>query len=217
MDQRCFGRLVAEMQNLALDDVRSQERACHVLYSQSSTTCLPQTTTRQDCRCRSESALLVFAAAHAAVCKPLGCWPGTPDRVTLDGEPLVHARPASCLARWMDDGVEQEEVEMKAVLAKALVQDIPRDVRRQDARQEEWAMDKAQLTSMLIGRQTANAVQVFSHTRLDNLCSPWPGCKQFSQVPNLPARQTKGREAILSLLSRPPSALLRSIRQVMCA
>jgi hypothetical protein len=45
----------------------------------------------------------------------------------------------------MDGGVQQEEVEMKAVLAKALVQDIPRDVRRQDARQE-WAMDKAQLT-----------------------------------------------------------------------
>jgi hypothetical protein len=136
MDQRCFGRLVAEMQILALDDVRSQGRPCHVLYSQSSTTCLPQTTTRKASRCRSESALLVFAAAHAAVCKPLGCWPGTPDRVTLDGEPLVHV-----LFSEMGDGIWQTVVEMKAVLA----QDVPRDVQEQDARHE-WPTDKGQLT-----------------------------------------------------------------------
>lgn len=68
----------------------------------------------------------MFAAAHAAVCKPLGCWPGTPDRVTLDGQPLVHV-----LFSETCDDIQQTVVEMKAVLAKPLAQDIPRDGRRQ--------------------------------------------------------------------------------------
>jgi hypothetical protein len=82
-----------------------------VFHSQSSATCLPRTITRQASRCRSESVLLVFAAAQAAVCKPLGCWPGTPDR-----GPTTRSRSSSVLFSETCDGIQQTEVEMKVII-----------------------------------------------------------------------------------------------------
>jgi hypothetical protein len=60
MDQRCFGRLVAEMQSLRWTTSGHKAVDAMFLYGQSSATCLRQTTTRQDSRCRSERVLLVF-------------------------------------------------------------------------------------------------------------------------------------------------------------